>query len=79
MWHCVDLALTDVLEECIASIFRIENPPAGTSVSRWLQTEAPIGNNQLYKNRERRRENYTAPHPRRRYSSVTAVKTSNFT
>jgi hypothetical protein len=25
----------------------------GTSVSRWLQTEPPVGNNQLYKNRER--------------------------
>jgi hypothetical protein len=25
----------------------------GTSVSRWLQTEPPIGNYQLYKNRDR--------------------------
>jgi hypothetical protein len=25
----------------------------GTRVSRWLQTESPVGNNQLYKNRER--------------------------
>jgi hypothetical protein len=25
-------------------------------VSRWLQTEAPVGNNQPYKNRERERE-----------------------
>jgi hypothetical protein len=24
----------------------------GASVSRWLQTEPPVGNNQLYKNRE---------------------------
>jgi hypothetical protein len=27
----------------------------GTSVSKWLQTEPPVGNNQIYKNRERRR------------------------
>jgi hypothetical protein len=27
----------------------------GTSVNRWLQTEPPVGNNQLYKNRERGR------------------------
>jgi hypothetical protein len=27
----------------------------GTSVSRWLQTEPRVGNNQLYKNRERGR------------------------
>jgi hypothetical protein len=27
----------------------------GTSVSRWLQTEPIVGNNQLYKNRERGR------------------------
>jgi hypothetical protein len=50
MWHCVDLALTDVLEERIASILR-----QGTSVSRWLQTEPPVRNNKLYKNRERGR------------------------
>jgi hypothetical protein len=24
MWHCVDVVLTDVSEECIASIFRVE-------------------------------------------------------
>jgi hypothetical protein len=24
-----------------------------TSVSRWLQTEPPVGNNQLYKNKEK--------------------------
>jgi hypothetical protein len=30
----------------------------GTSVSRWLQTEPPVGNNQLYKNRGRGRVGY---------------------
>jgi hypothetical protein len=29
MWHCVDLALTDVLEERIASIFRVEESASG--------------------------------------------------
>jgi hypothetical protein len=29
MWSCVDPGLTDVSEEHIASIFRVENPPAG--------------------------------------------------
>jgi hypothetical protein len=50
MWCYVDFALTDVSEERIASIFRVEK-----SVSRWLQTEPPFGNNQLYKNREKGR------------------------
>jgi hypothetical protein len=27
----------------------------GTSVSKWLQPEPPVGNNQLYKNKERGR------------------------
>jgi hypothetical protein len=29
MWHCVDLALTDVSEEHIASIFRVEISASG--------------------------------------------------
>jgi hypothetical protein len=29
MWRCEDLALTDVSEERIASIFKVENPQAG--------------------------------------------------
>jgi hypothetical protein len=29
MWRCVDLALTDVSEERIPSIFRVENPRVG--------------------------------------------------
>jgi hypothetical protein len=28
MWHCVDFVSTDVSEEIIASIFRVENPLA---------------------------------------------------
>jgi hypothetical protein len=45
--------LTDVSEERIASIFRTKIRERGTSVNRWLQTEPPIENNQLYMNRER--------------------------
>jgi hypothetical protein len=54
MWRCIDLALTDVSEERIASIFRVEKiREGGTSVSRWLQTKPPVRNNQLYKNKAR--------------------------
>jgi hypothetical protein len=53
MWRCVDLALTDVSEERITSIFRVEKiRERGISVSRWLQTEPPIENTQPYKNKE---------------------------
>jgi hypothetical protein len=53
MWRCVDPGLTDVSEERITSIFRAEKSASGeTSVSRWLQTEPPVGNNQICKNRE---------------------------
>jgi hypothetical protein len=53
MWRYVDPGLTDVSEERIASIFGLEiSACGGPSVSGWLQTEPPIGNNQLYKNRE---------------------------
>jgi hypothetical protein len=48
MWRCVDLALTDVSEESIASIFSVEKfVSGGTTMSRWLQTEPPVGNNKL--------------------------------
>jgi hypothetical protein len=33
MWRCVDLVWTDVSEECIASIFKVENPV--TEVPAW--------------------------------------------
>jgi hypothetical protein len=29
MWRCVDLVSTDVSEECIASIFRVEKSASG--------------------------------------------------
>jgi hypothetical protein len=53
LWRCVYPALTEVSEERIASIFSVENPRVGTSISMWLQTEPPVGNIQLYNNRDR--------------------------
>jgi hypothetical protein len=38
-WRCVDLVSTDVSEEYIAPIFRVENSASEEpSVSRWIQT-----------------------------------------
>jgi hypothetical protein len=37
MWRRIDLMWTDVSDERIVSIFRVEK-----SVSRWLQTESPV-------------------------------------
>jgi hypothetical protein len=34
----------------------------GTKVSRWLQTEPPVENNQLYKNRERILQDFSPLH-----------------
>jgi hypothetical protein len=45
----------------------------GTSVSRWLQTEPPVGNNQLYKNRERRRVAHREKTERRGVGTVVKV------
>jgi hypothetical protein len=54
MWRYVDFELTDVSEERIASIFRIRKiRERKARVRRWLQIEPLVGNNQLYKNRER--------------------------
>jgi hypothetical protein len=33
MWRCVDPGLTDVLEECIAFIFRVEKSTSGEPAS----------------------------------------------
>jgi hypothetical protein len=45
MWRCVDSGLTDVSEELINSVFRVQKSArVGTSVSRWLQTEPTVGN-----------------------------------
>jgi hypothetical protein len=52
MWHRVDLVWTDVSEKRIASIFRVEKSASEVPMSRWLQTEPPVENTQLYKNRK---------------------------
>jgi hypothetical protein len=61
----------------------------GTSVSRWLQTESPVGNNQLYENREGKyttweinreeRISHVRHIPEKTFFILTAVKTSNRT
>jgi hypothetical protein len=54
MWLCVDLALTDVSEERIVSIVRVEKSASGEPA--WAgdcRLKPPVRNNQLYNNRER--------------------------
>jgi hypothetical protein len=62
MWRRIDLVWTDVSEERIASIFRVEKPeseePAWAGGSRRMFLRN-VGSHKIY----------TAPHPRRRYSS----------
>jgi hypothetical protein len=36
MWHCVDIVLTDVSEECIPSIFRVEDKKKQTGLLHLL-------------------------------------------
>jgi hypothetical protein len=54
MWSCVDPGLTDVKEERIASIFRVEKSASREPASAGGCRMNPVGNNQLYKNREGR-------------------------
>jgi hypothetical protein len=46
----------------------------GTGVSRWLQPEPPVGNNQLYKNRERESRAHGKSTEREGVGSVVKVK-----
>jgi hypothetical protein len=52
MWRRVVLALTDGSDERIFIFMEVKFHELGTSVSRGLQTEPRVRNNQLYKNRE---------------------------
>jgi hypothetical protein len=52
MWRCVDPGLTDVSEEHITTIFRVEKLRVGNQHWQVAADWAPVGNNQLYKNRE---------------------------
>jgi predicted transcriptional regulator len=40
MWHCVDVVLTDVSEECIASIFRVEGKIRKSASEETVRTGA---------------------------------------
>jgi hypothetical protein len=55
MWRRVDIVLTDVSEECIASVFRVErkeeNPRARNQREQVLTEECRV---ELYKSRKRR-------------------------
>jgi hypothetical protein len=76
MWRCVDFALTDVSKQHIASIFMAEKSASGESAwaGRWLHTEPPVWNNQLYKNRERESRPHGKWTERRGVGSVVKVK-----
>jgi hypothetical protein len=73
MWHHAVLVRTDVSEERVVFIFRVENPQSAATCSRWilalgffyLEDEGDtfllnVGSH----------KNYTAPHPRKRHSSI---------
>jgi hypothetical protein len=56
MWRCVDLALTDFSEECVASIFRVEKSASEEPASAGgckLSHQLEITSYTWYKNRER--------------------------
>jgi hypothetical protein len=73
MWRCVDLALTDVSEEHRLHLQDRKVCERITSMSRWLQTEPPVGNNQLYKNGERETRSHGKSTERRGVGSVMKV------
>jgi hypothetical protein len=62
MWRCIDIAQTDVSEERIASIFRVEEKREKNLRAR-NQREQEAPNLGLY-------YVYTAPDPRRQHSSL---------
>jgi hypothetical protein len=73
MWRLVDILLTDVSEERIASIFRVEEIHSYlltivdlSWISSTLKMEAIRSSETSVKNI------YTAPHPRRRHSSYSS-------
>jgi hypothetical protein len=80
MWRRVDLVWTDVSEERIASIFRVEKSaieePAWASAatcSRWFLARGffyPEDGGDTFLWNIGLHKIYTAPHPRRRHSSI---------
>jgi hypothetical protein len=62
MWRCVDLVLSDVSEEHIASIFRVEK--SASEEAAWTGgSSANVGSHKIY----------MSPRPRRRHSPHYAV------
>jgi hypothetical protein len=72
MWHRVDLVWTDVSDESIASILRVEKstlqPPAQAG---FLEADffIPEDGGDTFLQNVGSHKMYTAPHPRRRHSS----------
>jgi hypothetical protein len=56
MWRRVLLVWTDVSEERIASIFRVQNPQTRNQREQVAADWVPVQNNQLYKERMGGRE-----------------------
>jgi hypothetical protein len=74
MWHHVDLVWTDVSEERIASIFRVEKSAseAAATCSHWYLARVffyPEGGGDTFLQNIGSHKIYTVPHPRRRHSS----------
>jgi hypothetical protein len=75
MWCHVGLVWTDVLEEHIASIFRVEKSAAATC-SYWFLAQGffyPDDGCNTFLRNIRLHKTYMAPHPRRRHSSLYEV------
>jgi hypothetical protein len=65
MWRRVDLVWTDVSEERIAYIFRVEK--SASEEPAWAGgCSLQVGSHKIY----------TAPHPRRRHPSITKIMTA---
>jgi hypothetical protein len=70
MWWSVDIVWTDVSEERIASILRVEKSAA--TCSRWFLAPGffyPEDGGDTFLRNVGSYKTYTAPHPRRRHSS----------
>jgi hypothetical protein len=77
MWHGVHRVWTDVSEECIASIFRVEK--SGSEELKWAATFSlyflargpfyPEDGGDTFLRNVGSRKIYTAPHPRKQHSS----------
>jgi hypothetical protein len=69
MWRRVDLVLTDVSEECIASIFRVEkNPRMSNQREQMAVCFYPEDGGDTFLRNFGSHKIYKVPQPKRRYS-----------